>query len=107
MTKLILSRGFWVSVVALLVFCLLATAKAQELKFPQIITIRYEAPDPRVGGQSIIWVDSAVRARHHFAVGDPGNPLDNTCRIRSRGGFPACSLRRRLATAKPDVPQRL
>jgi hypothetical protein len=38
---------------------------------------------------------------------DIGTPLDNTCRIRSPGGFPACYLRRRLAAAKPDVAQRL
>jgi hypothetical protein len=30
---------------------------AQELKFPQIIKIRYEAQDPRVGGHFIIWVE--------------------------------------------------
>ncbi len=57
MMRLIFSRGFWASVVALLVFCLPATAKAQELKFPQVITIRYEAPDPRVGGHFIIWME--------------------------------------------------
>lgn len=30
---------------------------SQELKFPQIIKIRYEALNPRVGGQFIIWVE--------------------------------------------------
>lgn len=33
------------------------TATAQELKFPQIITIHYEAKDPRAGGQFIIWIE--------------------------------------------------
>ncbi len=44
---------------AVLVAMLLATgvALAQELKFPQIIKIHYEAKDPRVGGQFIIWVE--------------------------------------------------
>ena len=32
-------------------------ARAQELKFPQIIKIRYEAQDPRIGGHFIIWVE--------------------------------------------------
>jgi hypothetical protein len=32
-------------------------AQAQELTFPQIIKIRYEATDPRVGGHFIIWVE--------------------------------------------------
>jgi len=31
--------------------------QAQELTFPQIIKIRYEATDPRVGGHFIIWVE--------------------------------------------------
>jgi hypothetical protein len=30
---------------------------AQDLKFPQIITIHYEAKDPHIGGQFIIWVE--------------------------------------------------
>jgi hypothetical protein len=30
---------------------------AQELKFPQVITIKYEARDPRAGGHFIIWVE--------------------------------------------------
>jgi hypothetical protein len=32
-------------------------ARAQELKYPQIIRIKYEAQDPRVGGHFIIWVE--------------------------------------------------
>ena len=31
--------------------------RGQELKFPQIVTIKYEAPDPQTGGQFIIWVE--------------------------------------------------
>jgi hypothetical protein len=31
--------------------------KAQELKFPQIITIKYEAKGSRAGGHFIIWVE--------------------------------------------------
>lgn len=34
-----------------------AAASAQELKFPQIIQIKYEAKDPRIGGHFIIWVE--------------------------------------------------
>jgi hypothetical protein len=43
--------------------CLLATlllfhpAQAEDLKFPQIITIHYEAQNPQTGGQFIIWVE--------------------------------------------------
>ncbi len=33
------------------------TTNAQELKFPEIIKIRYEAQDPRIGGHFIIWVE--------------------------------------------------
>ena len=32
-------------------------AEAEELKFPQIITIHYEAKNPQTGGQFIIWVE--------------------------------------------------
>jgi len=32
-------------------------AQAQELKYPQVIKIRYEALDPDIGGQFIIWVE--------------------------------------------------
>ena len=30
---------------------------AQEVKFPQFIQIRYEAVDPKAGGQFLIWVE--------------------------------------------------
>ena len=32
-------------------------ARAQEVKFPQLIQIRYEAVDPQAGGQFLIWVE--------------------------------------------------
>ena len=32
-------------------------AEAEELKFPQIITIHYDAKNPQTGGQFIIWVE--------------------------------------------------
>jgi len=32
-------------------------ALAQEVKFPQMIQIRYEAVDPQAGGQFLIWVE--------------------------------------------------
>jgi hypothetical protein len=32
-------------------------ASAQELKYPQIIKIGYEAIDQRIGGQFVIWVE--------------------------------------------------
>jgi hypothetical protein len=31
--------------------------RAEDLTFPQIIKVKYEALDPRVGGQFIIWVE--------------------------------------------------
>lgn len=31
--------------------------RAQEVKFPQLIQIRYEAVDPEAGGQFLIWVE--------------------------------------------------
>ena len=34
-----------------------AGASAQELKYPQIIRVRYEALDPRLGGSFIVWVE--------------------------------------------------
>ena len=52
-----LRRGWFQAAVLLAALCLVQTATAQELKFPQIITIRYEAKDPRAGGQFIIWVE--------------------------------------------------
>jgi predicted Rdx family selenoprotein len=36
---------------------LLPSARAQELKYPQFIQIRYEALDPNAGGQFVIWVE--------------------------------------------------
>src|SRR3981081_2005908 len=32
-------------------------ARAQEVKFPQLIQIRYEAVDQQAGGQFLIWVE--------------------------------------------------
>ena len=32
-------------------------SRAQEVKFPQLIQIRYEAVDPRAGGQFLAWVE--------------------------------------------------
>lgn len=32
-------------------------AQAQELKYPQIIHIHYEAKDPRVGGYFVVWIE--------------------------------------------------
>jgi hypothetical protein len=57
------STLFWGSRSSLILVILLASvslnhaSSAQELKFPQIITIRYEAKDPHSGGQFIIWVE--------------------------------------------------
>ena len=36
---------------------LVSTAGTQELKYPQVIRVRYEAQDPRVGGHFIVWVE--------------------------------------------------
>src|SRR5437762_5759077 len=35
----------------------LRIVRAQEVKFPQLIQIRYEAVDPQAGGQLLIWVE--------------------------------------------------
>jgi hypothetical protein len=43
-------RGAIAAVLLLLAVWAPSTANAQELKFPQIIKIKYEAQDPRVGG---------------------------------------------------------
>ncbi len=34
-----------------------APASAVELSYPQIIRMRYEATDPKTGGQFVIWLD--------------------------------------------------
>src|ERR1039458_5398251 len=49
----------WLFGVALLgaTLWLSPSAPAQELKYPQFIQIRYEALDPDVGGQFVIWVE--------------------------------------------------
>ncbi len=50
--------GLWLMSAALLLATLpTGAARAQELTFPQIIKIRYEAVDPRVGGHFVIWVE--------------------------------------------------
>ena len=41
------------------------SAQAQEIKFPQIIQIRYEATDPKAGGHFLIWVE---RERIHYGL---------------------------------------
>jgi hypothetical protein len=46
----------WLGTIALLTtFWFSSAAIAEDLKFPQIIKIRYEATDTHVGGQFIIW----------------------------------------------------
>jgi len=54
-----LRRGVrWIGVlVALATIAPATSAPAQELKYPQIIKIRYEAQDPRIGGHFVIWVE--------------------------------------------------
>jgi len=50
--------AFWfTSTVLACPFFTATPAQAQELKYPQIIKIRYEALDPDIGGQFIIWVE--------------------------------------------------
>jgi hypothetical protein len=34
-----------------------APTDAQDLKYPQIIRVRYEAQDPKIGGHFIVWVE--------------------------------------------------
>jgi hypothetical protein len=54
-----LVRGSLASGLVLLLIAigLSAPTGAQDLKYPQIIKIRYEAQDPRTGGHFIIWVE--------------------------------------------------
>jgi hypothetical protein len=40
-----------------LMLCSVGATHAQQLEFPQIIKIKYEADDPRIGGNFIIWVE--------------------------------------------------
>lgn len=47
--------GRWFAAIALLLTS--GIASAQELKFPQIISIHYVAKDPHVGGQFLIWME--------------------------------------------------
>ena len=47
---------FGVAVLTAMLLCT-GAASPQQLKFPQIITIHYEAKDPHIGGQFIIWVE--------------------------------------------------
>ena len=44
---LLLGSSFWLPRIA----------DAEEIKFPQLIHIRYEAVDPKAGGQFLIWVE--------------------------------------------------
>jgi len=56
-------RRFWrrrhslATIMLLAMSCCGYPSTAEELKFPQIITIHYEAKDPHKGGQFIIWVE--------------------------------------------------
>jgi hypothetical protein len=52
-----LLRSWLVGVAVLLATLTTGAARAQELTFPQIIKIRYEAVDPRLGGHFVIWVE--------------------------------------------------
>jgi hypothetical protein len=49
------SQYLWGIVLATLWFT--PAAVGQDLKFPQIVTVRYEAKDPHHGGQFVIWVE--------------------------------------------------
>ena len=44
-------------VVVILAIGHVSSARAQELTFPRIIKIHYEAVDPHVGGQFIVWME--------------------------------------------------
>lgn len=53
-----LRLGLCLAAIILALTCLhQRPAAAQELKFPQIIKIHYEAKDPQKGGQFVIWVE--------------------------------------------------
>jgi len=47
--------GFWL--IGPIVTWPPSSLRAEDLTFPQIIKVKYEALDPRVGGQFIIWVE--------------------------------------------------
>jgi len=49
------SRRWFATIVLLTTFWFVCPAIAEDLKFSQIIKIRYEATDPQIGGQFIIW----------------------------------------------------
>lgn len=42
-------------------------ASASEIEYPQVIRVRYEAPDPKVGGSFVIWSE---REKIHYGL-DP------------------------------------
>lgn len=52
-----LLRLWLIGAAVLLATLATGAARAQELTFPQIIKIRYEAVDPRLGGHFVIWVE--------------------------------------------------
>ena len=50
-------RAAIVAVAGLVLGAIISAAHADDLKFPQIIKLRYEAADQRVGGHFTIWLD--------------------------------------------------
>lgn len=51
----------------LLLLALPRSAATAEIEYPQIIKVRYEAPDPKVGGNFVIWSE---REKIHYGL-DP------------------------------------
>lgn len=56
-----------VSVLPILLLALPCWAAAAETEYPQVIRVRYEAPDPKVGGNFVIWSE---REKIHYGL-DP------------------------------------
>jgi hypothetical protein len=52
---------------ALVVLGFVRPAVAVEIEYPQVIRVRYEAPDPKVGGNFVIWSE---REKIHYGL-DP------------------------------------
>lgn len=52
---------------ALIAVVVVRPALAVEIEYPQVIKVRYEAPDPKVGGNFVIWSE---REKIHYGL-DP------------------------------------
>jgi hypothetical protein len=56
-TVLIMRSRFVTAAITALFLSVSGPVQAQEIKFPQIIQVRYEAVDQKAGGQLLIWAE--------------------------------------------------